>query len=187
MITWKETESGGFTATCGEYKLVVYIWHPTEVYEGAFYRDNIRIGETGDKPTVDDAKNTLMTIVFDQIKKDVTAQAKTIAEFWDLKRSMDRDILCTDEKPETRTVRALIDGGYTQVSSKYHLLARLPPGKTALEALEDECPKYAAQVRDQCENLARSHYLRMSSQKGNHVTLTIEEFAEFKRLKGDVA
>lgn len=188
MITWKENDAKNkWFAVCGEYRLIVNDWGPREI-EGVFYRMNIcaRLGQTGYKPTADEAKTALLDLVFEQIKKDVRAQSETIAAFWDLKRSMDRDELCKDEKPSTRSVRELIDAGYMQVSSKYRILARVPPGKTALQAIEDENPEFAAQVRNQCENLTRSHYLRICGRK-DQVELSIEAFKEFKRLRGPVA
>jgi hypothetical protein len=183
MITWKMKNEGHYTA-CGEYALTISLCHPTEVYEGMFYREDLS-GRTGDKPTVNAAKEALMDLVYAQIKKDVAAQSRTIAEFWDLKRSMERDKLCTDEKPETRTMRELIDGGYVQVSRKYHMIDRLPPGKTALEAIEERYPQQAINVREQCDRIARSQALALLGQFDT-IELTPAQFAEFKRLKGPV-
>lgn len=188
MITWKENDAKNkWFALCGEYRLIVDDWGPGEI-EGVFYRVNncARLGQTGNRPNVDEAKSALLDLVFEQIKKDVRAQHETIAAFWDLKRSTDCDELAKIETPETRSVRALIDTGYVQTSAKYRLLTRVPPGKTAIEAIEDEDPNFGAQVREQCENLARSQYLRICGRK-NQIELTPEQFAEFKRLWGPVA
>lgn len=196
MITWQPTEKGYFifTAICGEYKLLICkyqsddgvestyegVYHPVDYYPAAV--------KTGEKSNIDETKAALLDLVFEQIKKDVRAQSETIAAFWELKRSMDRDDLCKDEKqPSTRSVRELIDAGYMQVSGKYRILARLPPGKTALEALDDISPKEAVRVRAQCERTARGRVLRLNSRKEDRVELTPAEFAEFKRLKGPVA
>ena len=189
MITWKENDAKNkWFALCGEYRLIVDDWGPGEI-EGVFYRVSncARLGQTGNRPNVDEAKSALLDLVFEQIKKDVRTQSETIAAFWELKRSMDRDELCKDEKPSTRSVRELIDVGYMQVSSKYRILARVPPGKTALEALDDISPKEAVRVRAQCERTARGQVLRLNSRKEDRVELTPAEFAEFKRLKGPVA
>ncbi len=187
MITWQNV-NGDFHAVCGVYLLVVHVWQPLQTYEGVYYLNSDRtlVARVPDKPNADDAKNSLMDLVFAQIGKDVAAQSKTISEFWELKRSMERDKLCTDEKPDTRTVRELIDGGYVQVSSKYRTLARLPPGKTALEALDVRYPEHAQHVRKQCDNIARSRALCLLGQF-DQVELTPAEFAEFKRLNGPVS
>ena len=85
----------------------------------------------------------------------------------------------------TEEAQALIARGYMQVSSKNRTLARLPPGKTALEALAEVDPQAAKDIRERMEDQARSRYLRMYA--ADCVEVTDDVFRAFKRESGRVA
>lgn len=86
---------------------------------------------------------------------------------------------------EAGTARAkeIIAAGYLQTSAKYRMVARVPPGKTAMQALCEADPKWI----EQFERIARNQYLRVYGQSQDRLELTREEFAEFKRLGGSMA
>lgn len=77
----------------------------------------------------------------------------------------------------------LINEGYCQVSGRYRILAKLPEGKTAVEALIEADPRWKAKFED----IALGQYLRVYSQTECQAELDIETFAEFRRLGGKVA
>jgi hypothetical protein len=77
-------------------------------------------------------------------------------------------------------VDELIAGGFKQVSRKYRHLARLPPGKTGLEALAEVDPRLAAHFLARANESAEMMFLRVHHADGpDHVTLTVEEFKEY--------
>jgi hypothetical protein len=88
----------------------------------------------------------------------------------------------------TINVQELIDAGYESTSNKYRTVARLPPGKTALEALRDASPHDYAMIVARIEQQCASTYRRLyASHNGHQVELTIEEFREFKQAGGKVS
>lgn len=86
------------------------------------------------------------------------------------------------------TPAELVAAGYKQVSRKYRLVARLPEGKTGMEALEAHAPDTARNFRRMAEEMAASQYLRIYADRdGNQVELTPEEFEEFRKAGGVAA
>ncbi len=90
---------------------------------------------------------------------------------------------CTCKK---RDIQKLIDEGYVQTSHRYRSVARLPEGKTAIQALTEADPIAGKDLMQQLERWALSRYLRGPYSK-NRLELTPEEFKEFKKLNGPVA
>lgn len=86
-----------------------------------------------------------------------------------------------------RDVKALILQGYYQVSRSYRQIAKLPDGKTGRQLLA-EMPAYKHMTTNPGLNSASldDFWLRLFAfQDPEHsLTLTVEEFAEFRRLGG---
>lgn len=86
----------------------------------------------------------------------------------------------------------LINEGACQVSRKHRMVARLPPGKTGVQALieaerasEHPHPNLEEWARGMGEAHAGDHYMRCyADQEGNIVTLDIPTFAAFRKLGG---
>jgi hypothetical protein len=66
------------------------------------------------------------------------------------------------------------------------MLARVPLGKTPLEALEDADPHAAAQLVSWLNDRARAMYVRVYAEGENRVELSDEEFLEFLGKTGRV-
>lgn len=86
---------------------------------------------------------------------------------------------------QLKDVQGLINQGYKQISAKYRLLARLPSGRKALQALLEEDPMAARAFIAQFERMVEGYYLRKCST--DRVELNQEEFQEFKKRNGRVA
>ena len=80
---------------------------------------------------------------------------------------------CDDKKD-------LYKQGFRQVSRKYRMVARLPEGKTGLEALAEVDPRLAKDMLDRMNNAAAEQYLRCYAKPPYVLTLSVEEFDEFK-------
>jgi len=78
----------------------------------------------------------------------------------------------------------LIALGFQQVSRKYRLLARIPAGKTGLQALAEVQPDYARQILDNAERQAAAAYMRIHACGDDRVELTREEFEEYLSKTG---
>jgi hypothetical protein len=88
----------------------------------------------------------------------------------------------------TINVKELISHGYQQTSSKYRTVARLPPGKTGLEALRDVSPHDYHLIIARIEQQCASTYRRLYAEKeGNQLELSPEEFAAFKAAGGETS
>jgi hypothetical protein len=73
---------------------------------------------------------------------------------------------------------------WKQVSNKYRLVARMPEGKTALEALAEANPELHAVVMKRAEQWAHDDYLRFCAEKhGLQKELSVEEWAEYKKAR----
>jgi len=88
-----------------------------------------------------------------------------------------------------KKVQGIIDQGYYQVSRRFRTLARLPKGKTGMEALleaTDELqPMDAVKwVKGLGEGHAGDHFLRCHAGKNVQIILTEEEFHMFRKLGG---
>lgn len=85
-----------------------------------------------------------------------------------------------------KTGKELVDAGYFQTSRAYRLVAKLPEGKSAIDALAAHDPRMAAHFLSIAERAARGHYLRgrYAEADGNSLALTEEEFADFIRTPG---
>lgn len=83
----------------------------------------------------------------------------------------------------------LLASGVEQLSRKYRLVARLPPGMTGLEALRERAPdRYHAltkRMAETTERLAADEYRRwVAKDHGDEFELTVEEFSEFLAKTG---
>lgn len=88
----------------------------------------------------------------------------------------------TPTEADFEEAKRLIAEGYHQTSHKYRSLARLPKGKTALEALEEVSPSTAQRLRTRMEEWARSEVLRLN--EAEKITANPRVFNAFKQLKG---
>jgi hypothetical protein len=78
-----------------------------------------------------------------------------------------------------RNIDELIAQGYEQTSRKYRIVARLPPGKTGLEALAEVDPGLAANILRNANEQAAQQFRRVHAQGEDQLTLTWGEFNEF--------
>jgi hypothetical protein len=75
--------------------------------------------------------------------------------------------------------------GFKQTSNKFRHVARLPPGKTGLEALAELEPEYVRALQQRVEDQAAEHYLRVyAARAGLEQTLDLRTFQAFKRAGG---
>jgi hypothetical protein len=79
-------------------------------------------------------------------------------------------------------VEQLIAEGFEQVSRRYRRLARLPYGKTGLEALAEVDPELAAHMLDSVNRRAAEQYMRVYAKDDEKIELNAEEFDEYLRL-----
>jgi len=87
-----------------------------------------------------------------------------------------------------KTGAELVAAGYMQVSRKYRTIARLPPGKTAIEAMKELHPHAYQQVLEDIEQSAMRQYLRVYAHSdGNTLELTEEQFNAFRDAGGQSA
>ncbi len=81
---------------------------------------------------------------------------------------------------------ALVRDGYKSTSNKYRNVARLPEGKTGLEALRDCAPEEYARIMEQAERQAADRYRRFNAaEHGDQETLTVDEFKAFRSAGGE--
>lgn len=73
----------------------------------------------------------------------------------------------------------LVSEGWEQISRKYRMLARLPPGLTGLEALREHDHKLVDRFLAVAEDNARFQYLRVYAPEEHRIELTREEFAAY--------
>ena len=89
-----------------------------------------------------------------------------------------------DEAEAQRLAETYVAEGWEQTSNKYRSIARVPPGETALAALERVSPSEARHLRERLECLAADTYRRVYAQReGNQRDLDLRTFQAFKRLK----
>lgn len=86
------------------------------------------------------------------------------------------------------TGEQLVAAGYMQISRAYRRVARLPPGKTAIEAIKEGHPRLYQQLVEDMEESAKRNYLRLCAEKdGNGLELTEELFKQFRDAGGQSA
>jgi hypothetical protein len=89
--------------------------------------------------------------------------------------------------PPNVAAQAYLVDGYRSVSNKFRTLARLPPGKSGLEALAEVEPSYAESLIAQAEERATEAYLRVHAREAGHtLELDPDTFLAFKRLQSGV-
>jgi len=76
-------------------------------------------------------------------------------------------------------VDEVIAGGFKQVSRKYRMLARVPTGKTPIEALREVDPRAAKRLEERLHDWATNEYIRCHAEGENKVELSVEEFKEY--------
>jgi hypothetical protein len=81
-------------------------------------------------------------------------------------------------------VGVLIATGFKQVSRKYRKLARIPAGKTGLEALAEVAPDLAAHFLAQAQERAADHYRSRYATGEDAVELSDEDFKEYLAKTG---
>ena len=92
-------------------------------------------------------------------------------------------------------MRLLVQNGWHQVSRKYHIICRLPEGKTGIEALTEAAMESRPwDAKEWANNLGESsatdQYLRVYApwnDKKQHRQLTEQEFAAFREVGGSTA
>jgi hypothetical protein len=81
----------------------------------------------------------------------------------------------------------LVARGFEQRSNKYRMVAGLPEGETALQALNrldpDKAHRLQAESLSWLESRARDHYMHVfAKREGNDVELDLRTFNAFKKL-----
>jgi hypothetical protein len=91
--------------------------------------------------------------------------------------------------PEEAVARAreLVAAGYQSISNKYRLVARLPEGKTGLEALAMVNPDLAAHFLENANLSAARQFMRVYAKEPERLELNAEEFKAFKANGGQSA
>lgn len=82
-----------------------------------------------------------------------------------------------------RNIDQLIAQGYIQVSRRYRIVARLPEGKTGLEALREVDPRLVQEMLDRVERDATDMYLRVHATPAEKLNLSETEFEAFLERK----
>jgi hypothetical protein len=83
------------------------------------------------------------------------------------------------------SVDELLKQGVRQLSRKYRTVARLPPGMTGLQALQERAPERYKEVMKRAEEWAAEDYCRYVAEKyGDHFELTVEQFNEYLAKTG---
>lgn len=71
------------------------------------------------------------------------------------------------------------------ISNRYRLIARLPEGKTGLEALKERAPESFEHIMQHAEQLAADEYRRTyARQHGDEVELSSEDYSAFRKAGG---
>lgn len=71
-------------------------------------------------------------------------------------------------------------------SNRYRTIARLPEGKSGVEALKDAAPDQYRNIMREVERRAADTYRRMYAEReGNSLMITQEEWAAFKAAGGE--
>jgi hypothetical protein len=117
--------------------------------------------------------------------------SKLLEEYWkhrDSKRISERiDALLSKDNGQReqihKKVADLIAAGYKQTSRRYRMLARIPPGKTGLEALAEFDSHLAEHFLENANRAAASQYMSCYAKGDDKLELTEEEFNEFLRQK----
>jgi len=87
---------------------------------------------------------------------------------------------------EIEYAQKIIDEGYYQTSRKHRHVARLPKGLTGKEALKSVTPENRHYWVDGLgESNSGDHYLCVYGKPEDSLTLTIPEFAAFRKLGGN--
>jgi len=82
--------------------------------------------------------------------------------------------------PLPPSVEDLIEAGYVQVSRRYRMLARVPPGLTGRQALDAAAPgRYHQRLS---EDACAEQYRRVYARGTDVVTLTREDFIRYLQL-----
>lgn len=89
-------------------------------------------------------------------------------------------------------LRSLILAGYEQVSRAYGIVARLPEGRTGVEALAEAAngnhPNAISWAMQLGERQAASHFRRVyANTKGPCLTLSARDLSRFRVLGGNVS
>jgi hypothetical protein len=87
--------------------------------------------------------------------------------------------------PPEALAQAYRADGYRSISNKYRTIARLPPGKTGIEALSLVDPTLAEHLLAQAEERATEAYLRVHAraETGDVLVLEPDVFLAFKRAQ----
>lgn len=92
----------------------------------------------------------------------------------------DHEAFETDE-----AARVLVAEGYKQTSRKFRHVARLPRGKSGLEALKEADPEGYAHIMDNAERQAADTYRRIHARGPDKLSLTVEGFEAFRKAGGE--
>lgn len=100
---------------------------------------------------------------------------------------MSADYTLEDEARDDSEIAAgLVRDGWKSVSNKYQTIARLPAGKTGIEALRECAPYEYARIVEEIERRAADTYRRVhaTASAGTKQELDSSMFQAFKRAGG---
>ena len=111
------------------------------------------------------------------------------AHVWECTLMSDEDLRGFAKQVEGQEIREFDPAIWSSVSRRYRNVVRVPPGMTALEALQEFAPEEYKRVMEQHERNAELSWLRgpASRHEGCHETLTEAEWIRFRKAGGESA
>ncbi len=95
------------------------------------------------------------------------------------------DVAADAEFSPEDEARLLVFEGFQQTSGKYRQVARVPRGKSGLEALLEADPKAHARIMQKAEAVASDHYRRCCAEGDDKRALSPEVFKAFRKAGGE--
>jgi hypothetical protein len=92
-----------------------------------------------------------------------------------------------EDSDDMEIARALVRDGWMSTSNKRRTIARLPEGKTGLEALRDVAPEAHDTIMSRAEQQAANGYRRIFASEGDGTrqTLDVSMWMAFKKAGGE--
>lgn len=92
-------------------------------------------------------------------------------------------------KNDREIAEQLVRDGWQSTSNKYRVIARLPEGKTGLEAVREVDPIAYKRIMEHAERQAEAYYRRMlaNTSAGTQQTLDESMWRAFKKAGGEAS
>jgi len=92
-----------------------------------------------------------------------------------------------EDRDDAEIAAQLVRDGWKSTSNRYRNIARLPEGKTGLEALRDCAPEAYRHIMENAERQAADTYRRIFARGDTKQTLDQDMFQAFKRARGEAS